>query len=133
MIYPIHSEIFCLLITENARGFFFVKYKPFIKKERNLIYVQKTDLDKRFQLNHDFKNQFMLSIHPIVFYLFDSSGHLTLTPILIIFVYHTCHCHNPRILYIIILKWINKINSQVYSISFYMYLSYNCELLINTL
>lgn len=116
-------------------GFFFlVKYKPFIKKERNLIYVQKTDLDKRFQLNHDFKNQIMLSIHPIVFYLFDSSGHLTLTPILIIFVYHIRFiANNPRILYIIILKWINKINSQVYSISFYMYLSYNCELLINTL
>lgn len=91
-------------------------------------------LDKRFQLNHDFKNQIMLSIHPIVFNLFDSSGHLTLTPILIIFVYHIRFiAHNPRILYIIILKWINKINSQVYSISFYMYLSYNCELLINTL
>lgn len=74
------------------------------KKERNLIYVQR-HLDKMFQLNHDFKNQFMLSMHPIVFYLFDSSGHLTLTPILIIFVYHIRFiANNPRILYIIILK-----------------------------
>lgn len=77
-----HSSFFSLV--SNAR----VSWE----KERNLIYVwkkkKKSDLctkrlDKMYQVNHNLKKLVHGEHMPIVLYLFDSLGHLTLIPTLI--------------------------------------------------